>query len=230
MNTKLKQVLLGIVTAFIASTMLVTTSMAETPKTNDQSNEQATYPNGMPGAMMGPGYMGQRGMGPDNMPYGRMGPGYMRQGGRGYGGMGMMGMMQSLDLDKTQRSKIRALMRVQRASMCKTMTEMMDVRDDLASEYDKAQPNAKVISKTYKKMQAMQRTMLERMVETHNKMRELLNKEQKEKFDQMFQGGMGMMNMMGGMMGYGGRGMMNMMGGGMGYGGMMGYGGWNRGE
>lgn len=226
----MKHGLITVIAAISTGILVVTTSLADTPKTNDQnSNEQATYPNGMPGGMMGQGYMGQHGMGQGNMPYGRMGSGYMRQGGRGYGGMGMMGsgmgMMQALDLDKTQRSKIRALMRAQRATMCKTMTELMDVRDDLATEYDKAQPNAKAISKTYEKMQAMQRTMIERMVETHNKMRELLNKEQKEKFDQMFQGGMGMMNMMGGMMGYGGRGMMNMMGGGM-----MGYGRWNREE
>ncbi|MEJ2451952.1 MAG: Spy/CpxP family protein refolding chaperone [Gammaproteobacteria bacterium] len=211
----------------------MSTSLADTPKSTDQNNnDQATYPYGMPGGMMGPGYMGGRGMGPGNMPYRGRGPGYMHPGGHGYGGMGYgMGMMQALHLDKSQRSKIRALMREQRATNCKTMTEMMDVRDELAEEYDKDKPNAKAIGKLYEKMQAMQRHMLERMVVTRNKMRDVLNKEQRENFDHMFQGGMGMMNMMGGMMGYGGRGMMNMMGyGGMGYGGMMGYGGWNREE
>lgn len=238
MNRQLKHGLITIVTVISVSVLIVTSSMAETPKKDtEQSNGQAMYPNGM----MGPGYGGYRGMGPGNMPYGGMGPGYMHRDGRGYGGMGYgmgmmgygggMGMMQALNLDKKQRSEIRALMRKQRELNCKAMTQMMDVRDELAAEYDKNQPNATTIGKLYEKMQVMQRHMLERMVETHNKVRALLNKEQRENFDHMFPGGMGMMNMMGGMMGYGGQGMMQMMGnGGMGYGGMMGYGGWNREE
>jgi len=44
------------------------------------------------------------------------------------------------------------------------------------------------------------------MVNIHNKMRGLMNKEQKENFDIMYHGGMGMMGP--GMMGYGGMGMM----------------------
>lgn len=231
MKTKMKHTLLGVITVLAASTLFVTTSMADTTKTNDQNNnEQATYPYGMPGGMMGPGYGGYRGMGPGNMPYGGRGPGYMHQGGRGYGGMGpgmgyggmgyggmgyggmgyggmgMMGMgygiMQGLDLNKEQRSKIRALMREQRSANCAVMNGMMDVRDELAAEYDKAQPNAKTIGKLYEKMQGMQRHMLERMVDMRNKMRGLLNKEQKEKFDQYSRGGMMGPGMMG--PGYGG--------------------------
>jgi Spy/CpxP family protein refolding chaperone len=116
-----------------------------------------------------------------------------------------MGMMQALNLDKAQRSKLRALMREQRTANCKTMTQMMDVRDELADEYDKDKPDAKAIGKLYGEMQGMQRHMLERHVEMHNKFREMLHKDQQETFDRMFHGGMGMMNMMGN------GGMMNMM-------------------
>jgi len=203
-----------IATTLIAVTFVATSSFADTPKSTDENTSGQTMYPGM-----------YRGMGPGQMGYGGMGPGYMH-GSRGYGyghGYGMMGggmgygMMQALNLDKDQRSKIRAMMREQRTANCKLMNEMMDVRDELATEYDKDQPNAKAIGKLYEKMQGMQRQMIESMVETRNKMRGLLNKEQQENFDNMYHGGMGMMGpgMMGpGMMGYGG----------MGYGGMMGPG------
>ena len=230
MKIKTQHWLFALITTFAAMTVFTNSSFADTSQSNtDENNGQMMQP-GMYGGM-GPGHMGYGGMGPGNMGYGRMGPGsmgyghmgpgYMR-GGMGYGyGMGMMGhgmmgyggmgMMQALNLDKNQRSKIRSLMREQRTANCKVMNEMMDVRDQLAAEYDKDQPNAKAIGKLYEKMQGMQRQMIERMVETRNKMRGLLNKEQKQNFDNMYHGGMGMMGgMMGnGMMGYGG--MMNMM-------------------
>ncbi|MBI1423477.1 MAG: periplasmic heavy metal sensor [Gammaproteobacteria bacterium] len=219
MKTKTKQGLFTILTAFAAIAFIASSSIADTPAATDENNTgQMMYP-GMPGGMgpgnmgygrMGPG-MGQ--MGPGYMGQNGMGPGYMHQRGMGPGmGYGDMGMMQWLNLDKSQRGKLRALMREQRAANCKTMTEMMDVRDELADEYDKDKPDAKAIGKLYEKMQGMQRQMLERMVETRNKMRDLLNKEQKEVFDRMHRGGMGPMGngMMGnGMMGNGG--MMNMM-------------------
>ncbi len=202
MKTKTQTWLFTLITAFSAVAFVATSSYADTPKSEE----------GNTGHMMYPGMYG--GMGPGNMGYGRMGPGYMH-GGRGYGyghGMGMMGggmgygMMQALNLDKDQRSKIRALMREQRTANCAVMNGMMDVRDELAAEYDKDKPNAKTVGKLYEKMQGMQRQMIERMVETRNKMRGLLNKEQKENFDNMFHGGMGMMGP--GMTGYGGMGMM----------------------
>jgi len=223
MKTTMQHWLFSLITAIAAVAVVTTSTYADSPKAEENNTGQMMYP-GMYGGM-GPGNMGYGRMGPGNMGYGGMGPGYMR-GGRGYGyGMGMMGggmmgggmgygMMQALNLDKDQRSKIRALMREQRSANCAVMTGMMDVRDELAAEYDKDQPNAKTIGKLYEKLQGMQRQMIERMVEIHNKMRGMMNKEQKENFDNMYHGGMGMMGyggmgMMGpGMMGYGGMGMM----------------------
>ena len=220
MNTKLPQLLFTLVIAFATAGFVTTSSFADTPKKDDQSNTGQMMHPGMYNGM-GPGQMGYGGMGPGNMGYGRMGPGYMGQGGMGYGsgmmggmggmgGMGMMGgmgyrgmgMMQALNLDNAQRTKIRNLMREQAAANCKNMTSMMDVHDELAAEYDKDKPDPKALGKLYEKMQGMQRQMFERMVETRNKMREMLNKEQKENFDNMYHRGMGYGGMMGpGMMG-----------------------------
>ena len=161
--------------------------------------------------MMGGGMMGRGGMGMMNM----MGP----------GGMGMMGsgmspmMMNMFGLDKKQRSQIRDLMRAQRNTRCNMMNNMMDIQDELAEQYDKDKPDAKAIGKTYAKLYDQKRKMIEQSIETRNKIRDVLNKEQKQRFDQMHRGGgmmgpgggMGMMNMMGGGMGSGGMGMMNMM-------------------
>ena len=215
MKTNTQRWMLSTITALAAVAFVATSSFAETPKTaTEDSTEQTMYP-GMYGGM-GPGHMGYVGMGPGYMQQGGMGPGYMRQGGMGYGmGYGGMGMLQALNLDKDQRAKLRGMMREERNARCKTMNEMLDVRDELAAEYDKPQPDSKAIGKLYSKMSEMQRHMIEQSVQMRNKMREMLNKEQKEIFDRMYHGGMGMMNMMGGgMMGYGGMGyggMMNMM-------------------
>lgn len=214
MKTKSTRWLFTLITVCAASVFVVTSSYADTPKSSDEDNSgQTMYPG------MGPGMMGYGGMGPGYRHPEGMGPGYMGRGGRGYGyGMGYggmmghgmmgyggmmgggMGMMYGLHLDKSQRDKVRALMREQRGANCKVMTEMMDVRDELAAEYDKDKPDAKAIGKLYEKMQGMQRQMLERSIQMRNKMRGILNKEQKEQFDQYYHGGM----MGHGMMGYGG--------------------------
>jgi Spy/CpxP family protein refolding chaperone len=230
MKTNAHHWLFTIITACTALAFVATSSFADTSKSSEENNTGQTMYPGMGYGGMGPGQMGYGRMGPGNMGYGGMGPGYMGYGrmgagmmgyggmgygpGMGYGGMGMMGgmgyggmgygMMQTLNLDKDQRSKWRALMREQRAANCKTMTAMMDVHDELAAEYDKDKPDAKAVGKLYEKMQGMQRQMFERMVEMRNKLRDMLNKDQKENFDNMYHRGMG----------YGG----------MGYGNMMNYG------
>lgn len=231
MNTNISRGLLSMVVAAMAILWLSGNSFADTPSSNNaQANGQMMYPYGMHQGM-GPGNMPYGGMGPGNMPYG--GRGYMHQGGgyggRGYGmgygggmmgygmgygggmmgygmGYGGMGMMQALNLSKAQQAKFRSLLREQRSARCKDMTAMFDVRDELAAEYAKDQPDPKVIGKLYNKMAQMQRNMLEQSVRMRDKMRELLNKDQKETFDRMFHGAGGYG------MGYGGMGMMNMMG------------------
>jgi len=223
MKATIQRSLFTIVIACAMGALMVTSSFADTPSSSDEDNSGQTMQPGMyPGMMgpgMGPGYMGnggmmgpgymQKGMGPGQMGNGGMmgpgymhegmGPGYMRHQGMGYGGMGMM---QSLDLDKSQRSKLRALMRKQRTANCKTMNEMMDIRDELADAYDNPQPDPKAIGKLYSKMSEIRRNMIEESVQMQNKVRALLNKQQKERFDYMRQSGMGMM---------GNGGMMNMM-------------------
>jgi Spy/CpxP family protein refolding chaperone len=205
MKTMSARWLFTLITVCAATAFVVTGSYAA----DENNSGQTMYPGMGPGMMgyggMGPGYRHPEGMGPGYMGRGHRGYGY----GMGYGGMmghgmmgGGMGMMYGLDLDKSQRSKVRALMREQRGANCKVMTEMMDVRDQIAAEYDKDKPDAKAIGKLYEKMQGMQRQMLERSIQMRNKMRGILNKEQKEKFDQYYHGGMGMMGH--GMMGYGG--------------------------
>jgi len=220
MKIKSSQWLCTLVTVCAAMVFAAGSSYAETPKSSDENNSgQTMYPGMGPGMMgyggMGPGYQHPEGMGPGYMGRGGMGYGY----GMGYGHMGMMmgggmGMMYGLNLDKTQRSKLRSLMREQRDANCKTMTQMMDVHDELAAEYDKDKPDAKAIGKLYNKMAQMRSHMIEQSVQMHNKIRGLLNKEQKEIYDRMYHGRMG---------GYGG-----MMGPGMMGPGMMGYDGmWN---
>lgn len=220
MNTNISRGLLSIVITAMTILWLSGNSFADTPNSNnEQSNGQMMYPYGM-----------HRGMGAENMPYGGMGSGYMHRGsgyggmgygrggmgyGMGYGGMGMMGygmgyggmgMMQALNLSKAQQAKFHRLLRDQRTAHCKDMTQMFDVRDELAAEYAKDQPDPKTIGRLYTKMAQMQRNMLEQSVQMRDKMREMLNKDQKETFDRMFR------NAEGYGMGYGGMGMMNMMG------------------
>ena len=229
MNTLKTLLILG--TSLSAVLLLSAPVKADPPMMGSDEMRNQMMQQGGPGYGMGYGRMGM--MGGRGMGYGGMGMmgggmGYggmgMMGGGMGYGGMGMMGagmspmMMQLLDLDDKQKAKLREISREQRNSRCANMNAMMDIRDELAEAYDKDQLDTKAIGKVYGKMFDMKRQMIEQSLEARNKMRAVLNKEQKEKFDTMMHGGG--MGMMGGGMGYGGMGMMNMMGGGMGPGGM----------
>ena len=139
-----------------------------------------------------------------NMPYGMGygGMGMMGQG-MGYGGMGMMGHgmgfggMGMMQLSKKQRTEVRKLFREQRAAHFKIMNEMMTIRDELADKYDEDVLDAKAIGKIYARLFEQKRKMIEQSIETRNKIRALLNKDQQSEFDQMHRGGMmGHMGMM----------------------------------
>ena len=152
---------------------------------------------GMMGQGMGYGGMGMMGQG---MGYGGMG---MMGHGMGYGGMGMMGHgmgfggMGMMQLSKKQRTEVRKLFREQRAAHFKIMNEMMVIRDELADKYDEDVLDAKAIGKIYARMFEQKRKMIEQSIETRNKIRALLSKEQRSEFDQMHRGGMmGHMGMM----------------------------------
>jgi len=189
-----------LVTLFVAVTFAATASFAdaETPNNTEEGNT---------------GQMRHTGMNDDtapwNMRYGSVRPNYMRQDSMGYNnsnsmmnsgtgpgnmGDGDMGMMQALHLDQDQRKKLRAVMHEQRTVNCATMNKMLDVRDELDAEYEKPQTDTKAIGNLYGKMQGIQRHMFERVMETRNKLRAMLNKDQKEIFDHMRHSGM--MNMM----------------------------------
>ena len=121
-------------------------------------------------------------------------------------GMGMMHgramMVYMLDLDDKQRKKIRALQQEQRKANWQRRGSMIDLQYELQDLYDKDKPDAKAIGKVYDKIFALKKQMIESHITTRNKMRDVLNKEQQEKFDNM-RGGMGMMGphlMGGGMM------------------------------
>lgn len=143
------------------------------------------------------------GMGMMGRGMGMMGGGMMPM----MGGMGMMSpmMTQLLDLDDKQRAKIRDIRRTQRKAHIEMMTSMMDIHDEIEAAYDKDTPDAKTVGKLYGKMFEKKRQMIEQMIEVRNKIRDVLTDEQKKRFDNMGHGGMGMMG--------GGMGRMNMMGG-----------------
>mgnify|MGYP001166050060 CR=1 FL=1 len=210
---------IGLVTSFIAAMLLLPGAvMADKHMTQRDWQERMMQERGMYGGM-GYGGMGMMGGG---MGYGGMG---MMGGGMGYGGMGMMhgGMMgggmpymmaSMLDLDDKQRNQMRELQRTQRKANWQRMGEMIDLQYELQGLYDQDKPDAKAVSKVYDKIHALRKQMIESQIETRNKMRDVLTKEQQEKFDSFRHGmGYGGMGMMGGGMGYGGMGMMPMMGG-----------------
>ena len=132
-----------------------------------------------------------------NMPNGM---GMMGQGGMGMMGTGISSMMNMPGLDKKQRAKIRGLMREQRNSCCKSMNVLMDIKDELATQYDQDVLDAKAIGKTYGKLFDIKRRMIEQSIVMQNKIRDILNKQQRQMFDQMHHnsgmmgGGMGMMD------------------------------------
>lgn len=208
MKTDIQSRFFTLVTLLAAVTFAATAGFADADtlnNTGEGDTEQMrhtgmnddTAPWNMRYGSVRPNYKHQDSMGYNDknvMMNGGTGPGNM-----GYGGIGMMsgmgyGTMQALHLDQDQRNKWRALMHKQRTANCATMNEVLDVRDELAAEYDKPQTDTKAIGNLYGKMQGMQRRMFERMVETRNKQREMLNKDQKEIFDRMRHSDM--MNMM----------------------------------
>ena len=155
-----------------------------------QARGYGNMPYGMGRGGMGYGGMGMMGGG---MGYGGMG---MMGGGMGYGGMGMMGGgmgyggMYMLGLDQKQRDEIRKLFHEQRATRIKLMTDMMDIRDELADKFDAKELDAKGIGKIYSKLFDKQRQLIEQNIQLRNRMRSVLNKDQQNEFDQMRRGGM----------------------------------------
>ncbi|MGD8743222.1 MAG: Spy/CpxP family protein refolding chaperone [Granulosicoccaceae bacterium] len=150
--------------------------------------------------------------------------------GMGRGGMGMMGYggMAMMDLDDKQRGQIRDIQRELRKKIWALKGQIMDEQDSLADLYDTDTRNASAIGKVYGKIFDLKRQVIEATVEAGNKRRAVLNKEQRERLNDMrgMMGGYGMGRGMGRGMGMMGSGMMGsgMMGSGMMGPGMMGPG------
>jgi len=164
---------------------------------------------------MGPGMMGgYGGMGPGMMGgYGGMGPGMMG----GYGGMGagMMGMgpIWMLNLSEEQQSKLGAIMDDMHKQQWALMGKMIEGRSWLRDLYAKDKPDPKQVGDAYAKLFEIQRQMIENGVAAHNRMYDILTKEQQEELQNLRRGAGGY--------GYGPRGRMPYGGGMMGPG-MMG--------
>lgn len=123
----------------------------------------------------GPGYGGHMmGGGP-----GWMG-GMMNMMGGGYGPM--MGGLYQLDLSKEQRVKIRDIQRSMRKNNIGLIEKMMDRSARLEDLYDSEKLDTVKIGKAYDEFYKVKREMILRHVEARNKMYEVLNKEQREKF------------------------------------------------
>ncbi len=142
-----------------------------------------------PRGAYGPGMMGGYG-GPGQGPYG---PGMMRGQGQGYGygpgmmgggmmGQGMMGLglLQALDLNEQQQTRINQIRDETRRknwdAMGKLMDEQARLRDLLAA--DKRDPAA--IGKQSMKMADLRRQLLEASIDSHNRIEALLSKEQRD--------------------------------------------------
>lgn len=118
---------------------------------------------------------------------GRTHPGHMGMhdqfaGGHGMGMMGsyVMAIMNVPDMSREQRSKLRSLMREQRKDNINTVTEIMDVRDELADVMNDDPVDADKADKLYAKLFEKQRLMLSNSIKLRNKMYSTLSQEQKE--------------------------------------------------
>lgn len=154
------------------------------------------YPGWMNGRMGG-GYGPMMGGGMMGGGYGPMMGGMM---GGGFGPMmgGMMGGFYDLDLSKEQRQKARAILHSMRQKNIALMTKMMDSRDKLADLYDTAKPDPVKIGKVYDEIFKLKREMIQHHLEVHNKIYDLLTKDQRKEMDENRPYGFGHMG--GGMM------------------------------
>ena len=132
---------------------------------------------------------------------GGMGPGSCGMMG---GGMGMMGAggFVGLDLSAEQRTKINKIQDDTRKLHWAIMGKMMDEQSKLRDLYAEEKLDAKKIGAASDSIYALRKQMLETRIDATNRMREVLTKEQREKLNKGYAGGMpGAGHRHGGMMG-----------------------------
>jgi Spy/CpxP family protein refolding chaperone len=139
-----------------------------------------------PGMMggYGPGYGMGPGMGYGYGPGYGMGPGMMGGYGPGYGmGHGMMGWgnFRGLGLSDEQRTKIMKIRQEMRTRQWAVMGQMMDAQDKLQELYDADKEDAAAINKQYKVIDDLRSQMVDNSVDAHNRINDILTKEQREK-------------------------------------------------
>lgn len=128
---------------------------------------------GMPPGMMG-GYGPGHGMGRGMM--GDYGPGYGMSpemvGRESYRGLG---------LNSDQKSKITRIQKEMRTKHWAVMGQMMDAQDKLQDLLDADKQDSSAINKQYKSIEDLQRKMVDSSVDAHNRINDILTKEQREK-------------------------------------------------
>jgi Spy/CpxP family protein refolding chaperone len=150
------------------------------------------WPNNMGPGMMG-GYGPGYGMGPGMM--GGYGPGYggmMGGYGPGYGmgpGMRGWGNYRDLNLSAEQESKITQIRQEMRVKQWPLMGQMMDAQDRLQELYDADKQDSAAIDKQYKVVDVLRRQMVDNAVDAHNRINNILTKEQREKSREWNRGG-----------------------------------------
>lgn len=141
----------------------------------------------------GMGMMGQGGM--MNMMQGG-GMGMMGQGSMMQGcDMGMMmgsGMTNRLNLNDAQRKKIRNIRRAARKEHFVLLTTTLDVQEDFSDLLREDTPDPAAVGMAFRRWADTKQKVIEARVETRNKIRAVLNKEQREQMNNMM-GRRGMM-------------------------------------
>lgn len=165
MNTTFRKISL----LFTALLALGTTIIPSSASADPDYPMMGGYGPGMMGGDYGPGMMG----------------GYHR-GGYGYGsgmmgGGGCYGIENTLNLTADQQSKISKIREDMRKSHWDIMGKMREENYKLKDLYNADKPDTKAIGAQYKKIQALQYQMMESGLASHNRMQDLLTKEQKEK-------------------------------------------------
>lgn len=121
------------------------------------------------------------GRGGDHM--GQMGPMGHMMGPMMMGPMGsMMGNLAGLDLNDKQKDQVRDIQRKMRKEHFDLMEKMMDTSDKLYNLYDTDKPDPEKIGKVYDEIYKIKRQMIQEHIVIRNKIFDLLNKEQREKF------------------------------------------------
>lgn len=92
------------------------------------------------------------------------------------------GALRGLNLSDDQKSKISKIRKAMHAKHQALMDEMIDAQDKLQELYDADKQDSAAINKQYKVIEDLRRQMVDRSMEAHNQINDILTKEQRDKF------------------------------------------------